>query len=165
MNLFEPIKAKQLSKNQLVDSCRLWQSQGLKIVFTNGCFDLLHPGHVDYLAKAAALGNKLVVGVNTDASVSRLKGPLRPIQNELARCFVLSGLASVDAVCLFDENTPFDLIQAVQPDVLVKGSDYAIEQIVGYDIVTARGGKVCTIDFVPGFSTSAIEEKIRQAKA
>ncbi len=140
---------------------KVWRSANEKIVFTNGCFDLLHRGHTDYLAKAADCGTKLIIGVNTDASVSRIKGPSRPIQDEQSRLQILASLACVDAVILFDEETPYELIKMVQPDVLVKGGDYKPEDIVGYDIVTAKGGSVTTIDFVPGFSTSAIEQKIK----
>lgn len=140
-----------------------WQKNGDKVVFTNGCFDLLHRGHVDYLAKAADTGDKLIIGVNTDASVSQLKGPQRPIQDEESRLQILASLQCVDAVILFDEQTPYELIDALQPDVLVKGSDYKPENIVGYDIVKAKGGDVITIAFIDGFSTSAIEKKIRNS--
>ncbi|MBX7204762.1 MAG: D-glycero-beta-D-manno-heptose 1-phosphate adenylyltransferase [Bacteroidia bacterium] len=140
-----------------------WRNTSEKVVFTNGCFDLLHRGHVDYLAKAADCGTKLIIGVNTDASVSRLKGPARPIQDEQSRLQILASLACVDAVILFNEETPYELIKLVQPDVLVKGGDYKPEEIVGYDIVTAKGGNVTTIDFVRGFSTSAIEQKIKNS--
>ena len=140
-----------------------WQKSGNKVVFTNGCFDLLHRGHVDYLAKAADAGDKLIIGVNTDASVSKLKGPQRPIQDEQSRLQILASLQCVDAVILFDEQTPYELINALQPDVLVKGSDYKPENIVGYDIVKAKGGEVITISFIDGFSTSAIEKKIRNS--
>lgn len=146
----------------LVNTCKSWNAAGKKIVFTNGVFDLLHKGHADYLARARDLGDVLVVGVNTDASVSKLKGPHRPIQDEQARMFLLASLACVDAVVLFDEQTPYNLIAAIQPDVLVKGSDYKAEAIVGYDIVTAKGGKVQTIDFIPGYSTTAIEKRIKE---
>jgi D-glycero-beta-D-manno-heptose 1-phosphate adenylyltransferase len=138
-----------------------WQQQQNKVVFTNGCFDILHKGHVDYLAKAADLGQRLVIGVNTDASVSRLKGPHRPIQDQQSRLQILASLQCVDAVILFDEQTPYELIKTLMPDILVKGSDYKPENIVGYDLVTAKGGTVKTIDFIPGYSTSAIEKKIK----
>ncbi|MEI6594470.1 MAG: D-glycero-beta-D-manno-heptose 1-phosphate adenylyltransferase [Bacteroidota bacterium] len=140
---------------------KLWTEANEKIVFTNGCFDLIHQGHVDYLAKAADLGTKLVIGVNTDASVNKLKGDHRPIQDEYSRQFILAAFEFVDAVILFGEQTPYDLIKLVQPDVLVKGSDYKPEDIVGYDIVKAKGGEIKTIDFLPGFSTSLIEKKIK----
>lgn len=140
----------------------LWNAQGKKIVFTNGCFDILHRGHVDYLAKAADLGDVLVLGLNSDASVSRLKGLNRPIQNEQSRLQILASLGFVDAVVLFDEQTPLALIELVQPDILVKGSDYKPEDIVGYEIVTAKGGSVKTIDFIEGYSSSLIIKKIKE---
>lgn len=134
---------------------------GKKVVFTNGCFDLLHRGHVEYLAKAASLGDLLVVGLNTDASVQRLKGPSRPLQDEQTRALVLASLSFVGTVCLFDEDTPYELIKLVQPDVLVKGADYKPEDIVGYDIVKARGGEVVTIAFVAGHSTTGLIQKMQ----
>lgn len=138
------------------------RDKGQRIVFTNGCFDIIHKGHVDYLAKAADKGDCLIVGVNTDASVKRQgKSPSRPIQDEQARLYVLASLESVAAVVLFDEDTPYFLIEAIQPDVLVKGADYKAEDIVGYDIVKGRGGSVETIDFIEGYSTSLIEKKIK----
>jgi rfaE bifunctional protein nucleotidyltransferase chain/domain len=137
------------------------QANGLSVVFTNGCFDLLHKGHVDYLSKAADLGDKLIVAVNTDDSVRRLgKSASRPIQDQEARATVIAALESVAYVVLFNEDTPFELIQTIAPNVLVKGSDYAVHQIVGADIVLANGGRVETIDFIQGYSTSAIEQKI-----
>ncbi|HXD92429.1 MAG TPA: D-glycero-beta-D-manno-heptose 1-phosphate adenylyltransferase [Bacteroidia bacterium] len=136
-----------------------------KIIFTNGCFDILHQGHVEYLSKAKDFGNKLIIGLNTDASVKRQnKSPERPINNEQSRAFILAALGIVDAVVLFDENTPYDLIKAVQPDVLVKGADYKAEEIVGYDIVKARGGEVVTIELTQGFSTTALINKIIAGK-
>ena len=153
------IHTNETLKNQLIE----WEKAGEKIVFTNGCFDLLHKGHVDYLAKASDLGTKLVLGLNTDASVSKLKGPHRPIQDESSRSQVIASLGFVDAVVLFGEETPYELIKLVQPDVLVKGSDYKPEDIVGYDVVMSKNGEVRTIDFIPGYSTSAIEKKIKLA--
>jgi D-beta-D-heptose 7-phosphate kinase/D-beta-D-heptose 1-phosphate adenosyltransferase len=134
--------------------------EGKKIVFTNGVFDIVHRGHVEYLTKAKTLGNVLLVGMNTDASVHRLKGPQRPIVSQDDRAFVLAALRVVDYVCLFDEDTPYNLIKAVVPDVLVKGSDWAIDDIVGKDIVEAAGGKVQTIDYIPNRSTTNIIQKI-----
>jgi len=134
--------------------------EGKKIVFTNGVFDIVHRGHVEYLTKAKALGDVLFVGMNTDASVQRLKGPQRPVISQDDRAFVLAALRAVDYVCLFDEDTPYNLIQAIVPDVLVKGSDWAIDTIVGKDIVEAAGGKVQTIDYVPNRSTTNIIKKI-----
>ncbi|MBW6498351.1 MAG: D-glycero-beta-D-manno-heptose 1-phosphate adenylyltransferase [Bacteroidales bacterium] len=139
-----------------------WRLRNRKVVFTNGCFDILHLGHIDYLSKAADLGHELVVGLNTDHSVRRLKGPGRPVNDQDARARLLASLFFVSAVVLFDEDTPYELIKKVQPQVLVKGSDYKAEDIVGYDVVTARQGEVITIDFLEGFSTSAIIEKLRR---
>ncbi len=141
-----------------------WRLRERKVVFTNGCFDILHLGHIDYLSKAADLGHELVVGLNTDQSVRRIKGAGRPINDQDARARLLASLFFVSAVVLFDEDTPYELIKKVQPHVLVKGSDYKAEDIVGYDVVKARQGEVITIDFLEGFSTSAIIEKLRQEK-
>ena len=137
-----------------------WKKEGKRIVFTNGCFDLVHRGHLDYLAKAADLGDKLVIGLNTDNSVKRLKGNTRPIVDEYSRAFLLASLRFVDAVMFFDEDTPYNLIQTVQPDVLVKGADYQADNIVGADIVKKKGGEIVTLDFLPNFSTSSMIEKI-----
>ena len=138
-----------------------WQFKNKKVVFTNGCFDILHLGHFDYLAKAAELGDVLVVGLNTDESVHKLKGGNRPLQNEISRAMTLASLSFVDAVVFFGEDTPYELIGITQPDVLVKGADYKPGDIVGYDIVTAKGGKVVTIPYLEGYSTTAIENKIK----
>ncbi len=138
-----------------------WQFKGKKVVFTNGCFDVLHLGHAEYLSKAADLGDILIVGLNTDASVKRLKGENRPINPENARAFLLASLRVVDAVIFFDENTPYNLIKLIQPDILVKGNDYKPEDIVGYDILMAKGGEVKTIELVEGFSSSLIIEKMK----
>lgn len=135
---------------------------GKKVVFTNGCFDLLHLGHVQYLNEAADLGNVLLVGLNTDRSVSALKGPERPLQSEQSRAHIMSSLRCVDAVVLFDEDTPLELIKAVKPDYLVKGGDYQIENIVGYSEVKSWAGQVVTIPFLEGFSTTSIVEKARK---
>jgi len=138
------------------------QLHSRKIVFTNGCFDVLHYGHVHYLAQARQMGDVLVVGLNSDASVRRLKGEGRPVNSEQARAFVLAALEMVDYVCLFEEDTPYELIAAVQPDVLVKGGDYSVDNIAGSDIVLKRNGKVCVLPFVDGFSSTSIIEKITQ---
>ncbi len=135
-----------------------------RLCFTNGCFDLLHPGHVRYLEDARALGDFLVVGLNSDASVARLKGTGRPLQDEAARASVLLGLRSVDAVVRFNEDTPLELIKALQPDVLVKGGDYTLDTVVGRDAVETYGGHVVIIPLIPGHSTSRIEERIRNGK-
>jgi len=139
-----------------------WKDDGYSIIFTNGCFDLLHLGHIDYLSKASDLGDKLILGLNSDDSVQRLKGKHRPLQNEESRKMILGSLQFVDAVVVFKEDTPIELIQRIQPDVLVKGGDYTVETVVGADIVTAYGGRVELIPFVQGHSTSNIEKKIRR---
>lgn len=144
---------------QLVED---WKKQGLKVVFTNGCFDILHLGHVDYLEKARGLGDRLVLGLNTDSSVSRFKGPSRPIQDQHSRARVLASLQFIDLIVFFDEDTPQQLISALVPNILVKGSDYLAENIVGADVVKRAGGEVKTLDFVPGYSTSRIIEKIKK---
>ena len=137
------------------------RAEGARVVFTNGCFDLLHPGHVRYLAAARALGDVLVVGLNGDASVRRLKGPGRPVLGVEERVEVLAALAAVDHLIVFDDDTPQALIAALTPDVLVKGADWASEDIVGRDVVLARGGRVERVDLVPGASTSEIIRRIR----
>jgi len=139
----------------------LWNFNEEKIVFTNGCFDIVHQGHIDYLSKARDLGTKLVLGLNTDASVKRLKGEERPINNEYSRALLLASFEFVDKVILFGEDTPYELIKAIQPDILVKGNDYKIEDIVGYDILKAKGGEIKTLDFIDGFSSTSIIEKIK----
>ena len=141
-----------------------WREQDLKIVFTNGCFDLVHLGHVDYLEKARNLGDKLVLGLNTDASIKGLKGEERPLQDEMSRARIMASFLFVDAVVLFSEPTPYNLINLVQPDILVKGDDYSPENIVGADIVKAKGGEIKTIPFVKGYSTSNIVAKIKKQK-
>ncbi len=135
---------------------------GRRIVFTNGCFDILHPGHVDYLTQARDLGDILVLGLNSDDSVKRLnKGPERPINTQEARARVLAGLGCVDAIVYFNEDTPLELIKKVQPDFLVKGGDWKVEQIVGYDVVMANDGKVLTIPFLEGFSTTGLVNTLK----
>ncbi len=161
MKHLEKIYDKILDDKSLEERLNLWRREGKTIVFSNGCFDILHRGHVEYLSKAADLGDVLVIGLNTDASVKRLKGLSRPINDETARAVVLAALGFVDAVVFFEEDTPYDLIKFVQPDVLVKGKDYKAEDIVGYDIVTVKGGKVETIELVDGFSTTKTIEKMR----
>lgn len=138
------------------------RAAGKTIVFTNGVFDLLHPGHVRYLQRARALGDALIVGMNADRSVRAIKGPSRPITPEDERAEVLAALACVDAVVIFDADTPHDLIAALQPDILVKGADWAADAIVGRDIVEARGGKVVRIPVEQGYGTSAIIRSIRK---
>ena len=131
-----------------------------KIVFTNGCFDILHRGHIEYLSMARDLGVVLIIGLNTDDSVKRIKGEGRPVQDETSRALILASLRFVEAIILFDEDTPYDLISMIKPDVLVKGGDYTEETIVGADIVKANGGEVVTIPLVEGYSTSGLIEVI-----
>src|SRR5688500_14629998 len=139
-----------------------WRArQAGRVVFTNGVFDLLHPGHVDVLVGARAHGDVLVVGVNSDASVKRLKGPDRPVRSEGERAYVLAALESVDAVTLFDQDTPFELVRLVQPDVIVKGGDYSPETVVGANEVRARGGSVVIVPLTPGHSTTSTIERLR----
>jgi len=150
----------KITTNSSLLTPHLPQWKDMKVVFTNGCFDILHRGHVEYLAKAADLGDILVVGLNTDASVRRLKGEGRPVNNQEARALVLASLSFVDAVVLFDDDTPYNLIKTLRPDVLVKGADYQPEEIVGYDIVTSYGGTVTTIPLVEGYSTTSFIERL-----
>lgn len=140
--------------------CQQWQQQGETVVFTNGCFDILHAGHVTYLEQARSLGERLVIGLNTDASVRRLKGDRRPVVPQEARARLLAALQAVDMVVLFEEDTPLALIQTLCPDILVKGGDYTEATIVGADFVKSKGGRVEVIPFLDGFSTSGIIEKI-----
>lgn len=160
MRHIEKIYNKILDRKSLEQSLDSWRKEAKSVVFSNGCFDILHRGHVEYLSKAADLGDVLVIGLNTDASVKRLKGPSRPVNDEKARAFVMAALEFVDAIVFFEEDTPYDLIKFVQPDILVKGNDYKAEDIVGYDIVSAKGGKVVTIELVEGFSTTNTIKKI-----
>ena len=156
-------ESKILSREQAVERANLWRANGQSIVFTNGCFDIVHLGHIDYLEKARALGQRLILGLNTDASVSCIKGPMRPVVDEYARARLMAALEFVDAVTLFGEPTPLELIEAIRPDVLVKGDDYTVASIVGADFVLARGGRVETVALVPGYSTTKLIERIRQS--
>lgn len=160
MKIFERIAQKIRTRESAAEVVKKWHAAGETVVFTNGCFDLLHFGHLHYLADARDLGQRLVIGLNSSASVSRLKGPHRPINDETTRAHMLAALEMVDAVVVFDENTPLELIRAVEPDVLVKGGDWAVDQIVGSDLVLARGGRVFSLPFVPGYSTTNVEQKI-----
>ncbi|MBI4966952.1 MAG: D-glycero-beta-D-manno-heptose-7-phosphate kinase [Rhodospirillales bacterium] len=153
-------EAKLVSREQAAERIAAWRRQGLKIGFTNGCFDLLHPGHVSLLAQARAACDRLVVGLNSDASVSRLKGPSRPVQTEAARATVMASLRSVDLVVIFGEDTPLALIEALRPDVLVKGADYTVETVVGADRVQSWGGRVLLAELAQGHSTSATIARI-----
>lgn len=161
MSFHQQLKNKLVSKDDALHKINAQKLTGKKVVFTNGCFDILHPGHVDYLSQARDLGDFLILGLNTDNSVKRLqKAPNRPINNEQSRAIVLAALECIDCIVLFDEETPYDLIKLLQPNVLVKGDDYEVEKIVGYDIVKANGGKVITIPFLEGFSTTNLIKKI-----
>jgi rfaE bifunctional protein nucleotidyltransferase chain/domain len=162
MNYLEINRRKILDKESLKSKLAYWKFKDYQVVFTNGCFDIVHLGHIDYLSRARDLGDLLMIGLNTDSSVSRIKGPTRPINNEIARANILASLNFVDAIVLFDEETPYKLINEVKPDILVKGSDYKPEDIVGYDIVKKSGGRIETIDFLEGYSTSLIIEKFKQ---
>jgi D-beta-D-heptose 7-phosphate kinase/D-beta-D-heptose 1-phosphate adenosyltransferase len=155
-----PPTARVLARGELL--ARWARPRTGRLVFTNGVFDVLHRGHVEYLFAARALGDALVIGLNTDASVQRLKGPERPLNRELDRACVLAGLGCVDAVTLFDEDTPAELIAALLPDVLVKGGDYRPEQVVGRDVVEAHGGRLVLIPFLHGHSTTALLERMRR---
>jgi D-beta-D-heptose 7-phosphate kinase / D-beta-D-heptose 1-phosphate adenosyltransferase len=152
---------KVISAEHAVLQREQWERDGLRVGFTNGCFDILHVGHVGILEFARSQCDRLIVGVNSDASVTRLKGPSRPINIEEDRAHILGAFGFVDAVVVFGEDTPYELIRRLLPDVLVKGSDYGIEQIIGHDIVQARGGRVVTFDLVPGRSTSNVVAKAK----
>jgi len=163
MKKLDHIKSKIFSIDDIKTKLALWRFKDRRIVFTNGCFDILHLGHIDYLSKAADLGNILIIGLNSDVSVKKIKGNNRPIMDEKSRAAILASISFVDAVVIFDEETPYNLINLVKPDVLVKGDDYKPEDIVGYDILKTYGGKVITLDFLPGYSTTAIEKKIKNS--
>ncbi|HRP58222.1 D-glycero-beta-D-manno-heptose 1-phosphate adenylyltransferase [Agriterribacter sp.] len=153
---------KILTFNGMQHQVKRWRLLDKTIAFTNGCFDILHQGHLEILSQAAASGDILVVGINTDASVKKLKGKNRPVNNESFRAQMLAALAMVDAVVLFDEKTPLELIRLIEPDTLIKGGDYAIEQIVGAEDVIKNGGEVKIIPLVKGYSTTALIQKIRE---
>jgi rfaE bifunctional protein nucleotidyltransferase chain/domain len=161
MTKLEIIKGKIFQANELRANLNIWRLLEKKIVFTNGCFDLLHLGHIDYLSKAADMADKLIIGLNSDASTAALKGPSRPIIDQYSRSIMLASFSFVDAVIIFDDPTPIQLIEWIKPDVLVKGADYSIDQIVGSDLVLQYGGDVKTIEYLAGYSTSAIEKKIK----
>jgi rfaE bifunctional protein nucleotidyltransferase chain/domain len=171
MSRLQYLQAKLVTTSEAIQKIALWKIKNDTIVFTNGCFDILHTGHVTYLAKAAELGDKLVIAVNTDASVKRLgKGDDRPVNTEEARAFVLAGLGCVDMGVFFDNDTPFEIIETLKPDVLVKGADYnpnetdksSKKYIVGSDIVKQNGGKVEVISLVDGFSTTGIINRLKK---
>lgn len=164
------IQSKIYTTDSITPQLSIWRFQEKKMVFTNGCFDIVHRGHIDYLAKAADMGDALIVGVNSDASVKRLnKGDARPLQDEQSRALILAAFSFITAIIIFDEQTPLELIQFLKPNVLVKGADYDADEtnqkskkyIVGSDLVKANGGVVITIEYLEGFSTTAIENKIK----
>lgn len=163
METAEIIKHKILEGKALGKKLAEWKSAGKKIVFTNGCFDILHAGHIAYLSEAASLGDVLIVGLNSDSSVCQLKGPNRPVNDELSRASMLATMFFIDAVVLFSEETPLELIKSIAPDVLVKGGDYEVHQIAGSKEVLENGGAVKILSFLPGYSSSAIIEKIKNS--
>lgn len=158
----ELIKKKIFDSNQMKHQVRRWKLLGKKIVFTNGCFDILHKGHLEILSQAATSGDMLIVGLNSDHSVKHLKGEGRPVNDESFRALILASLTIIDAVILFDEPTPANLIKDIEPDVLLKGGDYSIDQIVGAEEVIKNGGEVKIVPLVKGYSTTALIEKIQQ---
>ncbi|MCK9218602.1 MAG: D-glycero-beta-D-manno-heptose 1-phosphate adenylyltransferase [Bacteroidales bacterium] len=154
MEKLDIVRNKIYTWDRLQKQLTVWRFKEKKIVFTNGCFDVIHLGHIEYLSKARDLGHILIIGLNSDESVRRIKGPNRPINNEEARAITLASLLFVDAVILFGEDTPYNIIQLIQPDILVKGKDYEGKEIVGSDILKAKGGEIITIDLVKGYSTT-----------
>ncbi|MEX0813561.1 MAG: D-glycero-beta-D-manno-heptose 1-phosphate adenylyltransferase [Chitinophagales bacterium] len=162
MQAFQQLKSKIFDKAALKRKINLWRFRDDKIVFTNGCFDLLHAGHISTIAQAADFGDRLVLGLNSDSSVKRLKGESRPLQNEQNRAILLAAMHCVDAVVVFEEDTPEDLIKFILPDVLVKGGDYKPEEVVGADIVLKNGGEIKLAEFLPGFSSSGLIEQINR---
>lgn len=160
MNKYNLIKSKIVSGVDLIRLLSYYRFINKKIVFTNGCFDLIHLGHVKYLSEAADLGNILIIGLNSDSSVIKIKGHGRPVLDQESRAMTLAAFSFVNNIVLFDEETPYKLIKQIRPDILVKGGDYKPEEIVGYDIVKEKGGEVKIIDFIEGYSTSNIVERI-----
>ena len=158
-NLNNKIYSLDKLKNQVAS----WKNSGEKVVFTNGCFDIVHRGHIEVLARTADLGSKFIIGLNSDSSIQKLKGKNRPIINEQSRAVLLAALSFVDAVVLFSEDTPLNLISTLVPDVLAKGGDYEIETIVGNEIIQQNGGEVILVPFVDGFSSTTIIDKIKKS--
>ena len=157
------IKSKIFSLDKLKNQVNTWKKAGEEVVFTNGCFDIIHRGHIEVLARTADLGDKLIIGLNSDQSIQKLKGEGRPIIDEQSRAILLAALSFVDAIVLFSEDTPLKLISALLPDVLVKGGDYEIETIVGHEIVQQNGGEVKVVPFLDGFSSTTIIDKIKNS--
>ena len=163
MSYLKTIQHKIFSLSDLKNQVNAWKQAGENVVFTNGCFDIIHRGHIEVLAQTADLGDKLIIGLNSDTSIQKLKGENRPIIDEQARSILLAALSFVDAVILFPEDTPINLISALLPDVLAKGGDYEIDNIVGHEIVQYNGGKVILVPFVDGFSSTTIIDKIKNS--
>ena len=161
MSHLEKINDKIISLEALKLRVENWKSSSEKVVFTNGCFDILHRGHIDVLAKTADLGDKLIIGLNSDSSIRKLKEDNRPIVDEKSRALLLAAFSFVDAIVLFSEQTPFNLITDIKPDILAKGGDYKIEEIVGHEVVQQNGGEVITIPLTEGFSSTNIIDKIQ----
>jgi D-glycero-beta-D-manno-heptose 1-phosphate adenylyltransferase len=162
MKASDKIPLKLMSRSDLVRQAERWKLQDKKIIFTNGCFDILHKGHLELLSQAAALGDILVIGVNSDDSVKRLKGDERPVNDENFRALMLASLAIVDAVSIFPEDTPLELIESIVPDIIVKGGDYDPSTVVGAELVVKNGGEVIIIPLISGYSTSSLIRKIRE---
>ena len=162
MSNLQRIKSKIYTLPKLVEQSKVWRNNGEKIVFTNGCFDLLHRGHVEVLANTSDLGDKLIVGLNTDSSIQDLKGKNRPIIDENSRAILLASLQFIDAIVFFSEDTPYHLIETILPDILAKGGDYKVEEIIGHEVVLQNGGEVILVPFIDGFSTTNIVNKIKQ---
>ena len=163
MSHLKKINNKIFSENNLITQVTTWRKSGEKIVFTNGCFDIIHRGHIEVLARSADLGNKLIVGLNSDSSIQKLKGKGRPIIDEHSRAILLAGLDFIDAIILFSEETPLNLITTLKPDILAKGGDYKINTIVGHEIVQKNGGEVILVPFVDGFSSTNLINKIKNS--
>jgi len=163
MSHLKNINSKVSNLDALTSQVEQWKMAGKKVVFTNGCFDIIHRGHIEVLARTADLGDKLIIGLNSDQSIQKLKGKDRPVIDEQSRAILLAALSFVDAIVLFSEDTPLKLISALLPDVLAKGGDYEIETIVGHEIVQKNGGKVKLVPFVDGFSSTTIIDKIKNS--
>ena len=163
MSHLNNLKNKIYSLEELKNKANVWKQSGEEVVFTNGCFDIIHRGHIEVLAQTADLGDKLIIGLNSDQSIQKLKGKDRPIIDEQSRAFLLAALSFVDAIVLFSKDTPLKLISTLLPDVLAKGGDYEIETIVGHEIVQQNGGKVKLVPFVDGFSSTTIIDKIKKS--
>ncbi|MDA7728686.1 D-glycero-beta-D-manno-heptose 1-phosphate adenylyltransferase [Flavobacteriales bacterium] len=163
MSHLNKINSKIFSLDNLKNQVNAWKQAGKKIVFTNGCFDIIHRGHIEVLAQTAYLGDRLIIGLNSDSSIQKLKGEDRPIMTENSRAILLAALSFVDAVILFPEDTPINLISTLLPEILAKGGDYEIETIVGHEIVQNNGGQVILVPFVEGFSSTTIIDKIKKS--